>query len=284
MPACSARCGHIAVAVDSRDCWQQEFLIVHGGIDVSKEALDDLHVLQCEQETWFSPERAAVGPAARAFHAAAVIGRRVYIFGGHVYVRAQQKLHQFSDLWCLNTVGGWGGGGGRVGAWVGGRGLALWWVLAGVGWRRWAMDWGSSLGCVLLATAAWLRGGGACWRCIHPVGRHEMRVTLMVLLSAACCLRLRLAGWLLQDGGRGGGDPRPQTPMTPSLNAFLMPPACCLLVLVLPTAAGQLGVDADGRVPGAPSPLSPRPRRHGGAEPQQAAGVRGGGLAEQAAG
>eukprot|EP00887_Chlorella_sp_A99_P006672 scaffold3.g6672.t1 len=99
----SPRCGHVAVSVDSRDCWQQEFLIVHGGIDASKEALDDLHVLQCEQEAWFSPEPAAVGPAARAFHAAAVIGRRVYIFGGHVFIKAQHKLHHFHDLWCLNT-------------------------------------------------------------------------------------------------------------------------------------------------------------------------------------
>ncbi|KAI3436230.1 hypothetical protein D9Q98_002284 [Chlorella vulgaris] len=99
----AARCGHTAVAVDNRAVWGEEFLVVFGGIDGSKEALDDLVVLQCDQEAWFSPDKAAVGPAARAFHAAAVIGRKMYLFGGHVYVRQQHKLHQFSDLWCLDT-------------------------------------------------------------------------------------------------------------------------------------------------------------------------------------
>lgn len=56
--------------------------VVFGGIDRHKEALDDLAVLQCEQEAWFAPEKAAVGPAARAFHAAAVIGSKMYLFGG----------------------------------------------------------------------------------------------------------------------------------------------------------------------------------------------------------
>ena len=79
--------------------------VVFGGIDRRKEALDDLAVLQCEQESWFAPEKAAVGPAARAFHAATCIGRQMFLFGGHVYVKQQHKLHQFNDLWCLNTVG-----------------------------------------------------------------------------------------------------------------------------------------------------------------------------------
>lgn len=78
----TARCGHSAVAVDSRQCWGEEFLVVFGGIDAHKEALDDLAVLQCEQEAWFAPEKAAVGPAARAFHAAAAVGRKMYLFGG----------------------------------------------------------------------------------------------------------------------------------------------------------------------------------------------------------
>jgi host cell factor len=45
-----------------------------------------------------------VGPAARAFHAAAAIGRRMYIFGGHVFVKQSHKLHQYCDTWCLDTV------------------------------------------------------------------------------------------------------------------------------------------------------------------------------------
>jgi hypothetical protein len=72
---------------------------VFGGIDRNKEALDDLAVLQCDQEAWFAPEKAAVGPAARAFHAAAVVGSRMYLFGGHVYVKQQHKLHQVGAGW-----------------------------------------------------------------------------------------------------------------------------------------------------------------------------------------
>ncbi len=67
-----------------------------------------LHSRACTaQEAWFHPYNeapAAIGPAARAFHAAAVLDRRVFIFGGHVYVKQIHKLHQFNDLWCLNTV------------------------------------------------------------------------------------------------------------------------------------------------------------------------------------
>jgi hypothetical protein len=47
-----ARCGHVAVSIAS-ETWDQTFLVVHGGIDRGKEALDDLCVLQLEQEAWF---------------------------------------------------------------------------------------------------------------------------------------------------------------------------------------------------------------------------------------
>lgn len=33
--------------------------------------------MQCDQEAWFAPDKAAVGPAARAFHAATAIGRKM---------------------------------------------------------------------------------------------------------------------------------------------------------------------------------------------------------------
>ncbi len=44
-----ARCGHIAVTVNSRAVWGDEFVIVHGGINRDKHALGDLVVLQCDQ-------------------------------------------------------------------------------------------------------------------------------------------------------------------------------------------------------------------------------------------
>lgn len=60
-----ARCGHVAVSINSREVWGEEFLVVHGGINRNKDALDDLVVLQYDQEAWFTPGPAAVGPAAR---------------------------------------------------------------------------------------------------------------------------------------------------------------------------------------------------------------------------
>ena len=51
-------------------------LTVSGVID--QEADDQLadDQLALDQEAWFQPGKGALGPAARAFHAAAVIGRR----------------------------------------------------------------------------------------------------------------------------------------------------------------------------------------------------------------
>lgn len=47
-------------------------------------------------------------PQARAFHAAAALGRRVYVFGGHVlsYDEGANKKKRvfYNDLWALDTV------------------------------------------------------------------------------------------------------------------------------------------------------------------------------------
>ena len=80
-----------------------ELVVIHGGINALKEAQADLAVLQVAQEQWLDLEPSAVGPAARAFHAACVIGSKVYIFEGHVYIPEQKRLHQFNDLWALDT-------------------------------------------------------------------------------------------------------------------------------------------------------------------------------------
>jgi len=80
-----------------------ELVIFHGGVSANKEALADLRVLQVAQEEWLPLEPAMVGPAARAFHGACVVGPKVYIFAGHVYLPDQKRLHQFNDLWCLDT-------------------------------------------------------------------------------------------------------------------------------------------------------------------------------------
>lgn len=81
-----------------------EVIIIHGGINSKKEALSDLSALSVEQQEFLELEQSAVGPAARAFHAACCVGHRVFIFGGHVFLPEQRRLHQFNDLWALDTV------------------------------------------------------------------------------------------------------------------------------------------------------------------------------------
>ncbi len=60
-------------------------------------------MLQVANEQWLDLEPSALGPAGRAFHAACALGSRVYIFAGHVYLPEQKRLHQFNDLWVLDT-------------------------------------------------------------------------------------------------------------------------------------------------------------------------------------
>ncbi|KAG7669580.1 hypothetical protein Ndes2526B_g05921 [Nannochloris sp. 'desiccata'] len=99
----SARCGHICAVIDKIEEFGTELVVIHGGINSQKAALADLSVLQVANEQWLDLEPSALGPAARAFHAACSIGPRVYIFAGHVYLPEQKRLHQFNDLWVLDT-------------------------------------------------------------------------------------------------------------------------------------------------------------------------------------
>ena len=100
----SARMGHVAVAVDARDSWGDEILIVHGGLSEGKYALGDVMVYQTEGNAWSRPDMPSGGPHARAFHCAAVVNKNVFLFGGHVWVKEKKGLQKFNDLWCLNTV------------------------------------------------------------------------------------------------------------------------------------------------------------------------------------
>jgi hypothetical protein len=98
--------GHVAVCVDARESWGDELLIVHGGLGEDKIALGDLLVMPCSSNAWSVPREALNGahPPARAFHSSAVHGSRLYIFGGHVWVKEKKALHKFNDVWMLNTV------------------------------------------------------------------------------------------------------------------------------------------------------------------------------------
>ena len=101
----SARMGHVTTVVDARESWGEEFMIVHGGLSEEKYAMDDLTVLQATSAAWFHPEVPnTIRPPSRAFHCGAALGRKVYIFGGHVWVKAMRGLQKFNDLWTLDTV------------------------------------------------------------------------------------------------------------------------------------------------------------------------------------
>ena len=93
-----ARFGHTTVAVDSSAVWSSELAVVFGGVSESyatsaggavggehHTALQDVQVLQVDAEQWFTPEVApgALIPEARAFHCAAALARKMYVFGGH---------------------------------------------------------------------------------------------------------------------------------------------------------------------------------------------------------
>lgn len=98
-----ARCGHVAVVVDKIHEFGTELVVIHGGVNKQKRALDDLLVLQVEDQEWLPLKPASIGPAARAFHTACAVGKDVYVFGGHVYVPEARRLHQFNDLWAIDT-------------------------------------------------------------------------------------------------------------------------------------------------------------------------------------
>lgn len=122
------RFGHTCVVVDSSEVWGTELAVVFGGVSTvpnegpspkaipsapgeQHAALSDTLVLQAEADTWFSPQTGDTGPSPRAFHCAAVLGRHVYVFGGHIlhFDAKTNRKHRtfFNDLWYLDTVSWW---------------------------------------------------------------------------------------------------------------------------------------------------------------------------------
>jgi hypothetical protein len=85
----SPRAGHVAAAFDKRGTFGTELVVIHGGVSPTKEALGDLHVLAAESGDWLALPPARVGPAARAFHAAATVGSALYVFGEPLWWRSQ---------------------------------------------------------------------------------------------------------------------------------------------------------------------------------------------------
>ena len=129
--AVTARFGHSTVCINNGSVWGTELAVVFGGVSISGDtpAAQDQHaalavvlVLQPEANTWFSPQVSGNAgqqgpvpdgeepwaPEPRAFHCAAVVERRMYVFGGHVLSfdseHNKKKRRFYNDLWCLDTV------------------------------------------------------------------------------------------------------------------------------------------------------------------------------------
>lgn len=93
----------MSLAVDAREAWGEELLLIIGGLSEDKQALGDVSVYQATSEAWFHPETSGSQPPARAFHCGAAVENRAYVFGGHAWSMEKKAMHKFNDLWCLNT-------------------------------------------------------------------------------------------------------------------------------------------------------------------------------------
>ena len=119
--------GGVAAASSAAAGSDPAFPAAANSADQQHTALADVLVLQAEADTWFAPDMATSGasasaafhasggaasasapvaPEPRAFHAAAAVGKRVFVFGGHVLVAEAERKRRifYSDLWSLDTV------------------------------------------------------------------------------------------------------------------------------------------------------------------------------------
>ncbi len=138
------RFGHSLSPVDATHTWGTTLLCLFGGVRERDSgsaaaqhqqhssggagaeqhaATNDLLVLSGDGESWFRPQlQGSQVPPARTFHAAAVVGQEIYVFGGHVLGSAgddaptaggpagsagkRPRRTFFADLWVLSTVRG----------------------------------------------------------------------------------------------------------------------------------------------------------------------------------
>ncbi|KAK4402271.1 Kelch domain-containing protein 3 [Sesamum angolense] len=75
-------------------------LFVFGGTD-GRRPLNDLHILDTSSNTWILPSVRGNGPEPREGHSAALIGKRLFIFGG--CGKSVDSEIYYDDLYILNT-------------------------------------------------------------------------------------------------------------------------------------------------------------------------------------
>ncbi|MCE3050078.1 hypothetical protein HAX54_046438 [Datura stramonium] len=71
------------------------------GAQSERESLNDLHILDTSLNTWMSPCQRGDRPTPREGHSAALIGKRLFIFGGCGNFRGAEIF--YDDVYVLNT-------------------------------------------------------------------------------------------------------------------------------------------------------------------------------------
>ena len=69
----------------------------------SNEYINSLHVYVAATHTWICPSVRGEGPEAREGHSAALVGKRLFIFGGCGKSSDKNKEIYYNDLYILNT-------------------------------------------------------------------------------------------------------------------------------------------------------------------------------------
>eukprot|EP01018_Ginkgo_biloba_P014162 Gb_08826 [translate_table: standard] len=85
------------------------YIVVFGGYRASMGHLNELWILDLQQKTWTLPEYFGTPPSPRRGHTAAVIGNRMFVFGGYDGTRHFSDLHaldlQTMEWKCITTQG-----------------------------------------------------------------------------------------------------------------------------------------------------------------------------------
>uniref|UniRef100_A0A914H9Y6 Fibronectin type-III domain-containing protein n=1 Tax=Globodera rostochiensis TaxID=31243 RepID=A0A914H9Y6_GLORO len=97
----SARESHTTVHFTTQTGKEQ--LIIYGGMNGTR--LGDVWILDLLSMNWSNPVPGGVEPLPRSLHTANVIGCRMFIFGGWVPARPEDKMEQPDKEWkCTNTL------------------------------------------------------------------------------------------------------------------------------------------------------------------------------------